>query len=238
MSRTPARKPAPRRAREQRVDQILEAARQVFCEKGYDHAAVAEIAARTGVAEPTVFKYFPTKRELLLSVLGHWYEEMFGDYARDLAGVAGARERLRLLVWRHLRSIREYPQLCHLMFREVRAGSDYRGSAVHAMNRRYTRLLMDTVQAGVASGEFRGDVPVVLLRDLVYGGIEHYAWHYLSRGKALDIDKTAQQIVGVLCDGIVSGRDSGFGEAQQPFANREFSIRSAGGSAMNSLGRS
>ena len=44
MSRAAARKPVVRLAREQRVDEILQAARDVFCEKGYEAAAVAEIA--------------------------------------------------------------------------------------------------------------------------------------------------------------------------------------------------
>lgn len=193
---------APRLGREARVEGILDAARQVFCERGYESAAVSEIAARLGVAEGTVFKYFETKRELLVRVLEHWYEDMFGDYARDLAGVTGARARLRFLVWRHLRSVRENPQLCRLMFREVRAGQDYPGSRLHAMNRRYTELLLSVMREGVKAGEFRDDVALPLLRDLVYGGIEHHAWKFLSGRGGLDIDAIADQITGTLCEGI------------------------------------
>jgi AcrR family transcriptional regulator len=207
-----SRKPAPRLAREQRVDEILAAARAVFCEKGYEQAAVSEIAARIGVVEGTVFKYFPTKRELLLKVLEHWYEEMFGDYARDLAAVQGARARLRLLIWRHLRSVRDYPQLCRLMFREVRSEQGYHGSALHGKNRRYTQFLLDVIRDGVKAGEFRADLPPALLRDLVYGGIEHHAWGYMAnsaagRGAArgaLDIDAIADQITTILCEGIAA----------------------------------
>lgn len=204
MSRAPARKPAPRLAREQRVDEILRAARDVFCEKGYEAAAVAEIAARMGVVEGTVYKYFTSKRELLLRVLEHWYEEMFGDYARDLAGVADARSRLRLLVWRHLRSIREFPLLCRLMFREVRSEQDYHGSDLHALNRQYTQLLVDVLQEGVDAGAFRADLPLPLLRDLIYGGIEHATWNYVCGRGELDIDTTADQITALVCEGLAA----------------------------------
>lgn len=204
MSRKPVRSPTPRLAREQRVDEILAAARDVFCEKGYEQAAVSEIAARIGVVEGTVFKYFATKRELLLKVLEYWYEEMFGDYARDLAGVAGHRARLRMLVWRHLRSVRDFPLLCRLMFREVRSEQDYHGSDLHGMNRRYTQFLLDTIQDGIAAGEFRADLPPVLLRDLVYGGIEHHTWNYVCGRGELDIDTIAEQITAVLCEGIAA----------------------------------
>lgn len=204
MSRRPTavRTPAPRLAREQRVDEILEAARAVFCEKGYEQAAVSEIAARIGVVEGTIYKYFDTKRDLLLKVLEHWYEEMFGDYARDLAGLTQHRARLHMLVWRHLRSVRDYPKLCRLMFREVQSERDYRGTVLHDLNRRYTQLLVDAIEQGIAAGEFRSDIPASLLRAMIYGGIEHHSWNYVYGRGDLDIDRIAEQITAVLCDGI------------------------------------
>ncbi|WP_051362257.1 TetR/AcrR family transcriptional regulator [Solimonas soli] len=221
MSRVAAKvaaRPAPRMERGERVAAILQAARDVFCEKGYEATAVSEIAARLGVVEGTIYKYFATKRELLLKVLEYWYEEMFGDYARDLAGVRGARARLRLLVWRHLRSVRDYPLLCRLMFREVHGEADYRGSGLHAMNRQYTQFLVGVIDEGRAGGEFRDDIPTTLLRDMVFGAIEHHSWPYVARAVAaaaggrdergeLDIDAAAEQITAVLCDGIARSRD-------------------------------
>jgi AcrR family transcriptional regulator len=200
----PARKIV-RLGREQRVADILGAARDVFCEKGYEAAAVSEIAARLGVVEGTIYKYFDSKRELLLKVLEHWYEEMFGDYERDLAAISGARQRLRLLVWRHLRSLRDYPLLCRLMFREVRGEQDYHRSELHARNRRYTQFLVDVIREGVDAGEFRADIPPALLRDLVYGGIEHHTWNYICGRGELDIDTIAEQITAIVCEGIAAG---------------------------------
>ena len=212
-SAKPARVHAPRLAREQRVDEILLAARDLFCEKGYELTAVAEIALKLGVVEGTIYKYFATKRELLLKVLEYWYEEMFGDYARDLAGQSSHRARLHLLIWRHLRSVRDFPRLCRLMFREVQSEHDYRGSLLHDLNRRYTQLLVDVIEAGIAGGEFRADLPAPLLRSLVYGGIEHHSWAYImdatvkngrnvcGRG-ALDIDSLAEQLTTLVCEGI------------------------------------
>jgi AcrR family transcriptional regulator len=201
--RTARRAAVRRRPRGERMDGILDAAQSMFCAKGYEDTVVAAIAAKLGVAEGTVFKYFPTKRELLLKVLERWYLKMAGDYAQDLAGVEGARARLRLLVWRHLRSLRDNPQLCRLMFREVRSGGDYRGSRLHELNRRYAGLLSAVIDDGVKAGEFRDDVPAALLRDLVYGGIEHHAWNYFEGRGRLDIVKVTEGIMAVLDEGIL-----------------------------------
>ncbi len=202
MSRKLARTHAPRLERGQRVNEILTMARDVFCERGYENAAVSEIAARLGVVEGTIYKYFDTKRELLLKVLERWYDEMFGDYARDLAGITGTRQRLRFLIWRHLRTVKVSPLLCRLMFREFRAGQDYPGSHLHDMNRRYTQFLIEMIQEGVRAGEFRSDLSLLLLRDMVYGGIEHHTWNYICGRGDLDIDAIAEQITTVLCEGI------------------------------------
>lgn len=195
-------RPGARLARGDRMDGILDAAQAVFCDKGYEGTAVSAVAARLGVVEGTVFKYFPTKRELLLKVLERWYVRMADDYAQDLAGVEGARARLRLLVWRHLRSLRENPQLCRLMFQEVRAGRDYRGSRLHALNRRYAGLLTTVIEDGIAANEFRDDVPAALLRDLVYGGIEHHAWNYFEGRGRLDVEAVTEGIMKILKEGI------------------------------------
>lgn len=187
---------------EQRREAILQAARQLFSENGYEHSSMAEIAARVGVVEGTVYKYFDSKRELLLSVLTHWYEGMFGDYADDLNGIHGARARLQFLIWRHLRTLRDNPDFCRLTFNEFRVEKDYHGSPLQNLNRRYTELLVQVLREGMQGGEIRDDLPVNLLRDMIYGGIEHHAWPYLCGRGRLDIDKIAAQITDLLWQGV------------------------------------
>ena len=200
----PARVPAPRLSREQRIDKILEAARQVFCEKGYEQTAVAEIAARMDVVEGTVFKYFATKRELLLKVLEHWYDEISGDLARDLTDVSDLRERLRIVIHDHLRVVRDYPLLCRLMFREIRGEEDYHSSTLHQKNRRYTRFLTEIVAEGSADGTFRAGTSPTLTRDLVFGAIEHLTWTYICGRGRLDIKRIADTLTAMVCDGIAT----------------------------------
>lgn len=51
-----------------RKEAILQAARALFAEKGFDGASTAEIAERAGVAHGTVFHHFKTKENLLLEM--------------------------------------------------------------------------------------------------------------------------------------------------------------------------
>lgn len=63
-----------RRARKARIiaerkQQILDAALSVFSEKGFALATTAEIARTAGIAEGTIYNYFPSKRELFVAVI-------------------------------------------------------------------------------------------------------------------------------------------------------------------------
>jgi AcrR family transcriptional regulator len=53
----------------QRRQQILDAALAIFSEKGFAEATTAEIARTAGIAEGTIYKYFPSKRELMVAVI-------------------------------------------------------------------------------------------------------------------------------------------------------------------------
>jgi AcrR family transcriptional regulator len=72
-----ARPAARRREPEQKRARLLEAARSLFAERGYDATTTAQLAREAGVAEGTVFHHFPSKRALL--------EAVAGEYGRGLA---------------------------------------------------------------------------------------------------------------------------------------------------------
>ncbi len=53
----------------QRREQILEAATEVFARKGFTAATIPEIARLAGVAAGTIYLYYPSKRDMFLSVI-------------------------------------------------------------------------------------------------------------------------------------------------------------------------
>ncbi|MFI8709269.1 TetR/AcrR family transcriptional regulator [Bacillus sp. NPDC077411] len=55
--------------RNERQMRILEAAVDMFSEKGYSATSTSEIAKRAGVAEGTIFRYYKTKKDLLFAVV-------------------------------------------------------------------------------------------------------------------------------------------------------------------------
>lgn len=196
------RKTGLRQSREQRVAEIMAAARIVFESKGYDEALISDIAERTDVAEGTIYRYFNNKRDLLVKVVEHWYLTMLSDYDAWLAGIRGTRNRLRFMIWRHLSAIHDDPALCRLMFQYLRSGPDYVGSPIFDLNRRYTRRTLDIIREGIAKGELRPDVPEQVVRDMIYGCVEHRTWAYLRGEGALDPNAAADAIVDIVFRGL------------------------------------
>ena len=53
----------------ERRQQILDAAREVFTERGFARATTAEIARTAGIAEGTIYNYFGSKRDLFTELV-------------------------------------------------------------------------------------------------------------------------------------------------------------------------
>lgn len=188
--------------REQRVADIMAAARRVFAEKGYDDASVAEIAARAGVVEGSVFRYFENKRVLLVKVVEDWYESMFVDVDEHLARIEGTWSRLRFLVWKHLSNVQKEPALSKLVFDVLRPGPDYRKTSVFELNRRYTQRTLDILRDGIATGAIRPDANLTLTRDMIYGGVEHHTWAFLRGEGTFSVDAAADGIMDLVRGGL------------------------------------
>jgi AcrR family transcriptional regulator len=197
----PVGKHTPRRMR--RAQEILNAARDIFLEKGFGGASVAEIAAKVGVVEGLVYAYYPTKRDLLNDVLCGMYVPLIRDIEDSFSRIQGVRSRLRFLIWRHLRVYVEEPGLSRLVLHEVRTGPEYFKSVLHDLHVRYTTFLVCTLQEAIEHGEIRADIDIELLRSMVYGGIEHRMWGTLFGRGAVDIESTADQYTQIVLGSLM-----------------------------------
>ena len=193
-----------RLSREERAADILKHARILFCEKGYSDTLVSEIAERAGVVEGSVFHYFPTKRDLLIKTVEQWYLGLIWDYDQRLESIEGTWNRLRFMIWGHLNVMHEEPEMTKLILYELRPGPEYPSTAIYELSRNYTHRTLAIIAEGKASGEFRGDVPDSVIRAMIYGGVEHYAFSYLRGVGNYSPDEAADAITDVIYRGLAN----------------------------------
>ena len=201
----------PRRLR--RAGEILAAAREVFMDKGFERASVAEIAARVGVVEGLVYTYYPTKRDLLNEVLRGMYVPLIHDIEAGFSRLHGLRSRLRFLVWRHLRVYVEEPGLSRIVLHEVRTGPEYFKSVLHDLHVQYTAFLLRTLREAEHDGELAPGTDVEMVRSMVYGGIEHRMWATLFGRGSVDVEALADRYTELVLRGIQPAAPTRAGEA-------------------------
>jgi len=192
-----------RRPRAERQAEILESAKQVFSEKGYGAAAVAEIAAGAGVVEGTVYSYFESKRALLIAVMKDFFEGLIAETESGLQAIRGTENRLRFIIARHLETFTSDAGLCRVIIREARPDVALFDEAILELNRRYTGIALTVLEQGVESGDLRDDLVPSVIRDLVYGGIEHAVWRSVFTDRELEAGPLADQLADVILGGIL-----------------------------------
>lgn len=142
-------------------DKILDAAIKVFAEKGYGGASTREIAEAAGVSEGSVFKYYKTKRGLLLAALDRLteifsdsaavkpYEEMLGENkdapSAVFTAIAGDRARV----------IRENLDLIKVIIVESMFDKTICAKFNYAVRTKLFPALHEHVDEGVRTGAFR-----------------------------------------------------------------------------------
>ncbi len=197
-----------RRPRAERKAEILDAARSVFAERGYGAAAVAEIATRAGVVEGTVYSYFETKRALLIAVMKAFYDDLISDTESGLRAVRGTENQLRFVIRRHIDTFTSDLGLCRVIIREARPDVALYDEAILKLNRRYTGLALRVLEEGISNGSLREDLVPSVIRDLLYGGIEHAVWRFVFSDGELDAGMLADQLADALLGGITNAPTS------------------------------
>ncbi len=193
-----------RRPRAEREAEILASARQVFSEKGYGAAAVGEIAERAGVVEGTVYSYFDSKRALLITVMKGFFEELIADTESGLRAVRGTENQLRFVIRRHLETFTSDLGLCRVIIREARPDVALYDEAILELNRRYTGIALGVLEEGVENGSLRKNIVPGVIRDLIYGGIEHAVWRFVFTNGELEIGMLSDQLADAILGGIMA----------------------------------
>src|SRR5215211_2233338 len=86
-------------------DAILRAAIKVFARNGYFQSQVADVARVAGVAAGTVYLYFRSKDDLLVSIFERTMKDAIDEGKAALAGVADPADRLRHIARLHLERV-------------------------------------------------------------------------------------------------------------------------------------
>lgn len=216
--------PLPRRARERlaRREAILDAALDVFAEKGYGAATMDEIAERAEFGKGTLYNYFDDKHALLLAAFDEVYDGLVtlieGYFAAEDDAAAAGRERPARAVFHdfiaHLiRYFQERQSFFVVLVKEgqrLALDSDAAHVAYFARQRdRVTSAIERPLAAAMARGALRA-LPPRPVAHLLMGNVQGYLMYATCRPPSdpepvtLAPPDAAAFITTVLFDGLLA----------------------------------
>jgi len=102
----------------QKRQYLLEVAAATFAEKGYPNTEVEDIAQRLGVGKGTVYRCYPSKRELFLAAADHGMQLLMQAIDRAIENVPHPLEQIRRAIEAYLAFFHRHPAYVELLLQE------------------------------------------------------------------------------------------------------------------------
>jgi TetR/AcrR family transcriptional regulator, cholesterol catabolism regulator len=187
-----------------RRELILSTAAEMFARKGLRATTVRAIADAVGMLSGSLYHHFPSKDAILDAVLTPYLDAIRSRYAAVLASGKSPAERLHDLVVTSLEVAEEQPHATAIYQNEAQYLRDTPSfheiqSAVAEVQRAWVQV----IEAGVADGSFRDDIPprvfYRLVRDAVWLSIR---WH--RPGGPYSTQQLAEDVTSLFLHGFAT----------------------------------
>jgi AcrR family transcriptional regulator len=197
---------------ESTAESILQAAAQVFADKGYDGARVEEIARAAKVNKATLYYQIGDKQALYEAIIHRIMSGMADEIEQEIATAPRASDKLRCLIQTLACHRGIARQFSSMMMREIADdGVRLQDPALQQMGRIFG-LLHSILEQGVESGEFRQVNPMAT-HMLIIGSLMVYTGNESIRNRVVslidedlgaDADLPTEEMVNCLTDQILA----------------------------------
>ena len=182
-------------------DAILRAATDVFAERGYFNAQVADVARAAGIAAGTVYLYFRSKDDLLVSIFERTVKERLADGRAAVAGISDPAERLRRFARLHLGMLGRDRNLAIVFQVELRQSIKFMERFSSTLLREYLGQIRAAIEDGQKSGLFRKDLNATSVAKVFFGALDEMATNWILSRRRYPLESDADTVVDIFLDG-------------------------------------
>ena len=200
------RQPAARTERGDKRDALLRAAIETFAARGYFNAQVADVARTAGVAAGTVYLYFRSKDDLLISIFEKTMKEAIAAGRESIATLDDPLAQLRAIARLHLDRMSRDRDLAIVFQVELRQSTKFMERFSATYLRDYLGIIRDAIAKGQAAGSFRRDVNPTLAAKLLFGMLDEMATNWILSKRRYSLASEAEAIVDLFVRGVGVGR--------------------------------
>ncbi len=191
-----------------RKEQILQAAERTFAEKGYQEATISDVAREAKVSEATIYDYFTSKEELLFLIPGATARRGKDNLEYLLRFIRSSADRIRAYIHNHLSFYQDHPDYASVAMLILKSNRKFVETEAYKDVQELSRVLLDVIKEGIASGEFRSDIDPFLIRSAILGTIEHQVTRQVLLGKPENLVELVDPLTELIVGGI-KARDGG-----------------------------
>src|SRR5258707_6138511 len=182
-------------------DAILKAATRVFAQNGFFQSQVADVARAAGVAAGTVYLYFKSKDDLLVSIFERSMREGLATGRAAAADLQDPRERLRRLARAHLARLGHDRNLAIVFQVELRQSTKFMERLSATLLRDYLGLIREAVADGQREGLFRADVKATAMAKMLFGALDEMATNWILSRRRYALEADADTVVDLFING-------------------------------------
>jgi TetR/AcrR family transcriptional regulator len=161
------------RIQEEKEELILEAALEVFSQRGFHGSTIDQIAEVAGMSKPNLLYYFRTKeamhRALIDRVLENWLEPLQAFNAEG-----DPEQEIKSYIRRKLEMAREFPRESRLFANEILQGAPHIMAVLEGPLKELVDEKADVIRAWIASGKVRDCDPHHMIFS-IWSTTQHYA---------------------------------------------------------------
>jgi len=195
----------PSQRRTQKRDLIVEAAVQVFAEKGFHQARISDIATRAGVADGTIYLYFKNKEDLLLSIFEEKMDELLDGMHAALDGIEDPLDRVRRFAQHHFLQVRDNRAAAEVLQVELRLSNKFLKEYRPEKLWDYLNIFADIVRSGQHAGLFRPEIDPFIAMWGFFGGLDEIAmqWVLARNHQRIQLEEAAHQVAEIFIRGML-----------------------------------
>jgi TetR/AcrR family fatty acid metabolism transcriptional regulator len=182
---------------------ILAAAVRVFAKKGFYATRVSEVAKAAGVADGTIYLYFKSKDELLVSLFEDLVGRLLAYLATELPRAGSASAKLRRIIELQLGLLegeRDLAEVITVILRQsTKLMKEYAAPKFNA----YINAIAAVVAEGQASGELRKGVSPHLAARAIFGALDGIAMTWaLGKADRGGLSRASGQVADLVLGGL------------------------------------
>jgi AcrR family transcriptional regulator len=187
----------------QRREEILEAAATLFAEHGYADTDTQLLADSLGVGKGTLYRYFPSKRDLFLAVADAVMRKMSERVDAAVASVSDPLERIAEGIKAYLAFFAQHPEFVELLIQERAQFKDRKKPTYFEHRERRMGRWREVFRRLIATGRVR-PVPVERITEVISNLVYGTMFTNYFAGASKSYAAQTQDILDVVFCGILS----------------------------------